>query len=224
MAEQPPLRPAFIGLYPSDWKAGTAIMSDREEWTYLQVCLHNWDKGEAMPKRLQPGLLGRNPEWSATVAALVEMDKVTVTASGALLVPRAITSYRAALAALEKKSKSGKAGANSRWNTNDKDGGANSPQGSTGGQNGDLIFSVPPQDWSDFRDHRRKLGAPMTARAEAGIIKKLETIHREHGHDPVAVIEQSILKGWRDVFPLKGESNGNGPHGDGRGLFNAARG
>lgn len=215
----PPLRPAFIGLYPSDWKAGTAHMTDREEWTYLQICLHNWDKGEAMPKRLQSGLLGRNPEWAATVAALVEMDKVAVTAAGALMVPRAMTSYRAAQAALEKKSRSGKAGANSRWKNKPQDGDATPDDG----RNGDMIFSVPPDLWADFRKHRTKVKAPMTERAERSILKRLEEIQREHGHDPVAVLEQTIRKGWRDVFPLKGDENGARPGDTGRGLFDASR-
>lgn len=221
MAEDTPLRPPYINLFPSDWKGGTAIMTDREEWTYLQVCLHNWDKGEAMPKRLQAGLLGRNPEWAETVTALVEMDKVTMTAAGALMVPRAMASYRAALAALEKKRNSGRKGASKRWNANnnnDKNGGATSPDGA----NGDLVFSVPPDVWADFRKHRERVKAPMTERAERGILKRLEEIQREHGHDPVAVLDQSIRKGWRDVFPLKGEDNGARPRDSGRGLFDAS--
>jgi hypothetical protein len=59
-----------------------------------------------------------------------------------------------------------------------------------------------------FRDHRTKIGAPMTVRAEELMVGKLEKIHAEHGHDPTAVVEQSIMNGWRGVFPLKDEGNG----------------
>lgn len=194
-------------------------MTPLQEWTYLQINLHNWDKGEAMPKRLQPGLLGRNADWPKTVAELVDMDKVMTTASGALFVTRAINSYRAALKTMGKRSNAGKTGAKKRWNNNNEDSSAKEEDG----RNGDMIFSVDPGLWNDFREHRRKLKAPMTSRAEAGILKKLEAIKTEHGHDPTTVLDQSIRKGWRDVFPLKEDRDGNGPS-DGFGLFNASRG
>jgi hypothetical protein len=75
-------------------------------------------------------------------------------------------------------------------------------------------FAVPPAAMKAFRAHRVKIKAPMTDRAEELISGKLRKIFDEHGHDPVAVIDQSIVKGWRDVFPLKedqyGGSNRNG--------------
>lgn len=72
---------------------------------------------------------------------------------------------------------------------------------------GDLIFSVPADAMKALRDHRTKLKHPMTKRAEELIVGKLEKIWAQHGHDPSAVIDQSILEGWRGVFPLKDESN-----------------
>jgi len=60
----------------------------------------------------------------------------------------------------------------------------------------------------DFREHRVKIKAAMTPRAETMILSKLESIREEHGHDPVAVLNQSIMNGWRGVFPLKEEQNG----------------
>ena len=223
VADSAPPRPSYVNFFPSDWRGGTAIMSPVEEWTYLQICLHNWDKGEAVPKRLQAALLARNPEWEATVAALVEMDKVTVTASGAFMVPRALASYRAAAHALEKKSNSGRKGARSRWTgegqppaepeAKPKAAAPPSPPSPVG----DLIFNLDGELWRDFRKHRVRLGAPMTDRAERSILKRLEEFQRKHGNDPEAVVEQSIRKGWRDVFPLKGDDDGNGPYRNGGG-------
>lgn len=66
-------------------------------------------------------------------------------------------------------------------------------------------FAVPPDAMKDFRAHRVKIKKPMTDRAEELIGMKLETIFTEHGHDPAAVINQSILNGWVGVFPLKDE-------------------
>lgn len=215
----PPPRPSFVSFYPSDWKGGTTALSVSMEWTYLQVCLFNWDKGKALPQQLQEPTLARNPRWREDVEALVEMDKISKTAAGALFVPRAVAEFRKAQQLLEKKVNAGRKGAKKRWENSPQDSGAMSPDG----QNGDLLFSVPPDVWADFRKHRNKIRAPMTERAEGGILKKLEAIQAEHGHDPVAVLDQSIRKGWRDVFPLKGDEDGARPRDSGRGLFDASR-
>lgn len=53
-----------------------------------------------------------------------------------------------------------------------------------------------------FSDMRIKIKKPMTAKAEALLIKKLEKMKTE-GHDIIAVMEQSILNSWQDVYPLK---------------------
>lgn len=71
-------------------------------------------------------------------------------------------------------------------------------------------FAVPPDALKAFRAHRQRLRKPMTPRAEELIVITLERIHREHGHDPTAVLDQSIMHGWTGVFPLKDEQNGRG--------------
>jgi hypothetical protein len=76
------------------------------------------------------------------------------------------------------------------------------------GQNGNLVGSgVPEELWRDFREHRCKIKAPMTDRAEKAILKRLEEFKTNHGDDPSQVLEQSIRKGWRDVFPLKADGD-----------------
>jgi hypothetical protein len=72
-------------------------------------------------------------------------------------------------------------------------------------------FAIPKEAMADFRSHRRKIRKPMTPRAEELVGMKLETIHREHGHDPTAVLNQSIMQGWVGVVPLRDEEqNGRG--------------
>lgn len=71
-------------------------------------------------------------------------------------------------------------------------------------------FALPTEAFKHFRDHRNRIKKPMTPRAEQLIVMKLERIWTEHGHDPAAVMDQSIVKGWLDVFPLKDEQNGTG--------------
>lgn len=65
------------------------------------------------------------------------------------------------------------------------------------------IFVVPdnirPETWAAFEDHRKKLRKPMTDHARGLILKELEKLDQ----DPNALLDQSIRKGWQDVFPLK---------------------
>lgn len=74
-------------------------------------------------------------------------------------------------------------------------------------------FAVPADALKHFRQHRSRIRKPMTPRAEELIVMKLRKIYDEHGHDPAAVLDQSIHKGWLDVFPLKPTEEGNGRSG-----------
>ena len=55
--------------------------------------------------------------------------------------------------------------------------------------------------WEKFKKHRKALKAPMTEHAEELAIKTLETLMGE-GNDPKAVMERSILNGWKGLFKL----------------------
>ena len=223
-------RAVFVSFYPSDWKGGTALWPPMAEWTYLQICLHNWDTGEALPAIMLRMVLCRNPEWETDLEWLITLGKVIKTASSGYFVRRALAEYQRSKALIEKKANAGKKGAEKRWGNNALDGTAkenacqsNSNQNQNQNQKepngsypptphdiaGDLIFAVPREIWRDFKEHRCKLKAPMTERAERGILRKLEELHGQ-GHDPTAVLEQSIVKGWRDVFAIKESSNGYG--------------
>lgn len=61
---------------------------------------------------------------------------------------------------------------------------------------------IPPDLWAAYRDHRRKLKKPMTEYAEKCAVKDLERL-RESGNDPIAVINQTISRGWTGFFELK---------------------
>lgn len=54
--------------------------------------------------------------------------------------------------------------------------------------------------WHDYRN--RKPG--WTAKARELSLRTLTTLHGE-GHDPQAVIEQSIERGWTGLFPVRGD-------------------
>lgn len=66
---------------------------------------------------------------------------------------------------------------------------------------------IPVDAWIAFVEMRKAMGAKgkLTERAAKLIVNELEKLARQ-GHNPRAVLEQSVINNWRGVFPLK---NGN---------------
>lgn len=215
-------RPPYVRFFPGDWKAGTAGWPLSLEWTYLQVCMFNWDHGKALPRNQLAIALSRNPSWEADVELLLDMGKVHRTNAGGLFNQRALGEFNRADRVLQSKRKGGRvsakkprdssglyksAGNNQNQNQNQTPPNGGDPPAPQGGSSGDLFFTVPEEAMRAFRQHRTKLKHPMTDRAEELIVGKLEKIFNDHGHAPAAVIDQSILHGWRGVFPLKGDDD-----------------
>lgn len=73
---------------------------------------------------------------------------------------------------------------------------------------------IPADSWNSFAEMRKKLRAPLTDDAIKLTISKLENL-RAQGHDPGAVLDQSVERAWRGVFAVKQE-NGNGKIGNSR--------
>lgn len=62
---------------------------------------------------------------------------------------------------------------------------------------------LPKEKWTEFLQHRIDQKSVMSENAQRlgiGVLKKL----RDAGHDPVEVINQSILNGWKGLFELNG--------------------
>lgn len=240
-------RHSYVEFYASDWVGGTAFMPPLVEWAYLQICIYNWDKAEALPAPEVPIRLSRSPSWEADLAMLISAGKVIRTHSGGLFVERAMAAANKAYDLWTRKSRGGKnkqAPGNAGESEGDrKSVGKTPPKSPASNQNqnqsqnhsppnggvppdppggeaepplGDLLFSVPADALRAFRDHRVKIKAPMTKRAEELLVAKLEKIYAEHGHDPTAVIEQSVFNAWRGVFPLKDQDDGGTDRGGGR--------
>lgn len=68
---------------------------------------------------------------------------------------------------------------------------------------------VPETEWKDFVQMRQRIKAPLTRPAQALTVRNLVKL-KDQGHDPADVLNQSTQMGWRGVFPIKGEQNGNG--------------
>lgn len=65
----------------------------------------------------------------------------------------------------------------------------------------ELPSELPATTWKAFRDHRQRLRAPLTHHAETLLLAKLSRLAGD-GHDPAAVVEQSIERGWKGLFPI----------------------
>jgi len=63
---------------------------------------------------------------------------------------------------------------------------------------------MPANLWADFVEHRRKTKAPMTDIAQQRALKKLAAM-RSEGQNIEAVVEQSIINGWKGLFPVKAD-------------------
>ncbi len=72
-----------------------------------------------------------------------------------------------------------------------------------------LPACVSPENWADFLDYRKSLKAPMSGVAQKRALNALVKLHDE-GHDANAVIDQSIVNGWKGLFPLRATHTGRG--------------
>lgn len=61
---------------------------------------------------------------------------------------------------------------------------------------------IPQDAWNSYVEMRKKIRKAPTPRAAELVIAKLLKLRNE-GHPPAAVLEQSIVNSWQDVFPLR---------------------
>lgn len=67
---------------------------------------------------------------------------------------------------------------------------------------------LPDESWNDYLETRKVMKSPMTDRAKLLAIGKLSEL-RQSGHDPTAVLNQSIYNGWKGLFPIRADTNTN---------------
>lgn len=65
-----------------------------------------------------------------------------------------------------------------------------------------LPGNLTRQTWDDFKDARKTMKAKMTDRAEKLLLRQLTEFVKQ-GEDAEKVVEQSIMKSWRGLFPVK---------------------
>lgn len=66
---------------------------------------------------------------------------------------------------------------------------------------------VDPASWFGFIEMRKKIKKPATTRAMEMLIKKLVMFHNA-GHDANAILDQSTVNGWQDLYELKDDNKG----------------
>jgi uncharacterized protein YdaU (DUF1376 family) len=68
---------------------------------------------------------------------------------------------------------------------------------------------LPASEWDDFLAHRKAMKAAMTPEAQRRAIAQLERL-RADGHEPLDVLNQSIVCGWKGLFPVENHGAPNG--------------
>jgi hypothetical protein len=82
---------------------------------------------------------------------------------------------------------------------------SSSTSNSTTANSDDLPSWIPQDAWGAYLEMRESIGAPLTARAAGIAIKRLKQL-KEEGNDPVVVLEQSVFRSWRGLFPVRAEA------------------
>lgn len=67
-----------------------------------------------------------------------------------------------------------------------------------------LLDAKLDQAIRDFINFRKKIKAPMTERAIDLMMRKLDGMTQDN-NEKIAILEQSIMNGWKSVYPLKQE-------------------
>lgn len=62
------------------------------------------------------------------------------------------------------------------------------------------------QSINDFIEFRKKIKAPMTEKAIDLMIKKIDRLTKDND-EKIEILNQSILNGWKGIFPIKDNKN-----------------
>jgi hypothetical protein len=220
-------RPAFQ-FYPADWRKDSALQScsvaAQGLWINLMCVMHECDQyghlsvnGKPMDCTQIGRLVGLAPK--ACQKLLDELENADVFSrndEGVAYSRRMVNDERVRNVRAE----AGRLGGNpALLNQEDKpkvnhtDNHASNrkptPSSSSSSSNQKPPFELPNWingiDWLMFEEHRKKLRKPMTDFAKRLVVKELARLQAE-GHDPGAVLQQSVRRGWLDVFPVKGDA------------------
>ncbi|HXK00737.1 MAG TPA: helix-turn-helix domain-containing protein [Buchnera sp. (in: enterobacteria)] len=79
-------------------------------------------------------------------------------------------------------------------------------------KNIDLPDWIKKETWKEFLHHRKSVKSPMTELAQNKAINLLKK-YKDEGQDIDQIINNSIINGWKGLFPIKlTKENGNGKY------------
>jgi hypothetical protein len=78
------------------------------------------------------------------------------------------------------------------------------------GEGGRVTTEFPPSEaWAEFVKMRKSIKKPMTAYAEKLMLKRLRAFV-DNGQDAKAMLDQSIVNCWQNIYEVKAEDPARG--------------
>lgn len=215
--------PAFL-LYASDFDMDTGSWTATQVGVYFRLLMHEWVNGPLPNSMAQLARIARvdvrnmAKMWSAEIA-----KKFTTDDAGMYVNKRMEDVRQEQLNYRERQRVKGIASADKRRlipsttvQPSIQPGGNSSISSSSlkkekkkNKEPFSLPEWIPKEAWDGFVEFRKKGKAPFTNRARNLIIQELDNL-RKSGNDPALVLDQSVKKGWTDVWKLKTNQGGNG--------------
>lgn len=212
----------WMPIYIGDYLADTQHLSAEQSGAYLHLLMHSWKVGPLPGDTEVLRRIARidKDAWSIAWAVLTEFFKQTEDGN---FVQSRLEIERAAWGAKKASSVArARDAANKRWK-GECGGNAPSIPPSNARAMLERCPSPPPpslktkaiasafvlpewidkEAWAGYEEMRNKLRKPMTLRAKSMVVKELDKL-RAAGHDANACLNQSTMKTWTDVYPLRG--------------------
>jgi uncharacterized protein YdaU (DUF1376 family) len=209
----------YFPFYVDAWLGSEAVaaMSPEERGAYIQLLCYAWksaDCGLPDDDEVLARLSGLNERWlngrSTSVKRQFNKDATTGRLYNTLLLNvRAETEKKSQYAAAagrisgehrRLKNKAHRTNVQRTFNERSTD--VELSKDKYKSKNKKQIQHIGGESWTAFIEMRKKNRGRFTDRAADLIQKKLSAL-AEEGYPPEAVLDQSILNGWKDVYPLK---------------------
>lgn len=211
----------YFRFYAKDWRSSPNVrrMNLKEEGIYIRLCALAWDSETPGTITLSDSEICREIRiFSSSLRQFLVKFPTTFQRVGDFLVqPKLQLQHQEFEKFKENKSLAGKRGNAVRWHK-DRFAFASAlasafavqkPKAPVGALDVEMPVWLPEPAWKAYVEMR---GAkyPIKPKTALIIFKKLKQ-WMEQGDDPGEVLEQSVMNGWRGIFPLqrsKGTSNG----------------
>lgn len=216
----------WIKFYPRDWRGDQALravsIGARGLWMEMLCIMHEASPyghlvlgGHAVSNDVLARMSGTGAdEVGALLSELESAGVFSRTRKGVIYSRRMIKD--------RSRSEKGRKSVNKRWTQESRNVGENEapnrspnrdsttqkPEARSQKERGDKPLSaraipdwLPREEWRGFKAMRQKIKKPLTERAETMALRSLSAL-RDRGEDPAAVLDQSTLHCWQDLYPV----------------------